>query len=295
MDPSSLIFVALFVAWAVYLVPKALEHHEESLRSRAVSSFSRSMRVLARREPVDKGRTDLVTERRPAPDKKSAPTERPAPAEKQVYDVVPVRLTPAQLRARRAAARRATRRRRTVLSVLLLAVAAVAALVILDYVDRIWLGAPIALVVAWLVLCRVMVRKEHAVVTRRVPRAASQPPAAAVELDPDTGEIVAVLDADGNPTGSFAAVAEAEPETAAEPEEAPQRAEGEWDPVEAPLPTYVAKPPAPRRTVRTIDLDSTGVWSSGRNASDSALAREAEESEREAKRAEDNGRRAAGS
>ncbi len=48
-----------------------------------------------------------------------------------------------------------------------------------------------------------------------------------------------------------------------------------------PLPTYVSKPVAPR-SVSTIDLDSTGVWSSGRNASDSALAREAEAAERPA-------------
>jgi hypothetical protein len=52
-----------------------------------------------------------------------------------------------------------------------------------------------------------------------------------------------------------------------------------WDPVPVTLPTYVSKPPA-RRTVRTIDLDSTGVWTSGRTEADSALAREAEAAER---------------
>jgi hypothetical protein len=41
----------------------------------------------------------------------------------------------------------------------------------------------------------------------------------------------------------------------------------------------VSKPPA-RRSVRTIDLDSTGVWTSGRSESDSALAREADAAER---------------
>jgi len=46
-----------------------------------------------------------------------------------------------------------------------------------------------------------------------------------------------------------------------------------------PLPTYVSKTMAPR-SVSTIDLDSTGVWSSGRSASDSALAREAESADR---------------
>ena len=45
-----------------------------------------------------------------------------------------------------------------------------------------------------------------------------------------------------------------------------------------PLPTYVSKAVAPR-SVSTIDLDSTGVWSSGRSASDSALAREADAAE----------------
>ena len=48
-----------------------------------------------------------------------------------------------------------------------------------------------------------------------------------------------------------------------------------WTPVPVTLPTYVAKAPA-GRTVRTIDLDSTGVWSSGRNEADSQLAREAD-------------------
>jgi hypothetical protein len=52
-----------------------------------------------------------------------------------------------------------------------------------------------------------------------------------------------------------------------------------WDPVPVTLPTYVSKPSA-RRSVRTIDLDSTGVWTSGRTEADSALAREAEAAER---------------
>ena len=43
------------------------------------------------------------------------------------------------------------------------------------------------------------------------------------------------------------------------------------------LPTYVSKPAAERRSVRTIDLDATGVWTSGRTDADAALVREAEE------------------
>ena len=52
VDLSALIFVALAVAWAVYLVPKALKHHDDVVRSRSVDRFSHTMRVLARREPV---------------------------------------------------------------------------------------------------------------------------------------------------------------------------------------------------------------------------------------------------
>ena len=57
------------------------------------------------------------------------------------------------------------------------------------------------------------------------------------------------------------------------------------------LPTYVGKASA-GRTVRTIDLDSTGVWSSGRNEADSALAREADQQRADA--AEPDQRRVSG-
>ena len=52
MDLSSLIFVALFVAWAVYLIPMALRRHEEDASSRSVDGFSERLRVLARRDPA---------------------------------------------------------------------------------------------------------------------------------------------------------------------------------------------------------------------------------------------------
>jgi hypothetical protein len=59
-DLSALIFVALAVAWAVYLIPKALQHHEDAQRSRSVDRFSHTMRVLARREPVNRRNARLV-------------------------------------------------------------------------------------------------------------------------------------------------------------------------------------------------------------------------------------------
>jgi hypothetical protein len=48
-----------------------------------------------------------------------------------------------------------------------------------------------------------------------------------------------------------------------------------WELVPVTLPTYVSKPAA-RRQVGTLDLDSTGVWTSGRTAADSALAQQAD-------------------
>ena len=61
MDLSSLIFVALFVAWAVYLIPMALRRHEEDASSRSVDGFSERLRVLARRDAVSSTEAELVT------------------------------------------------------------------------------------------------------------------------------------------------------------------------------------------------------------------------------------------
>ncbi len=70
-----------------------------------------------------------------------------------------------------------------------------------------------------------------------------------------------------------------------------------WDPMPVTLPTYVGKPAAERRTVRTIDLDSTGVWTSGRTDVDSQIARDADDAARTARagRKDGDGRRAVGS
>ena len=65
MDLSALIFVALAVAWAVYLIPKALKQHEASAASRSIEGFSDRMRVLARREPVDTKTARLVVTLKP--------------------------------------------------------------------------------------------------------------------------------------------------------------------------------------------------------------------------------------
>jgi hypothetical protein len=255
VDPSALIFVALAVAWAVYLIPKALEHHEESARTRTVEAFSKTMRVLARREPVSRRKAELV---KTSPSGEAKPAA-PAPA--------------ARPAVRRTAAAQAARRRLRVVSLILVANAVVAALAAFKVVGWVWCAVPVGVLVAWLVACRLMVKRERRAArpVRRAPtapaavepEAPAEPPARRIVVDAETGEISVVLD---------------EPEKVDPPTKDPES----WDPVPVTLPTYVTKPVAPR-SVRTIDLDSTGVWSSGRNESDSALAREAEAADKAAK------------
>jgi hypothetical protein len=232
VDLSALIFVALAIAWAAYLIPKALKHHEVDRVTRSVDSFSDRMRVLARREP--------------------------APA-------------PVRERARKRTPGSAARRRRRVLGTILLANLVVVGLGIAGVIGWVWEAIPATLLVAWLVACRLMVRKERAVRNRTTPVRKRRTTLA----DEVIAEEDAALDTDEIP------VVPADKEPAA----------GGWDPVPVTLPTYVAKATA-GRTVRTIDLDSTGVWSSGRNVADSALAREADE--RRADQAEPEQRRVSG-
>lgn len=138
MDLSAFIFVALAVAWAVYLVPKALKHHDEVVRSRSVDRFSHTMRVLARREPVSRRDARLVVT--PGRVSSEATVSTKARPER------PISVTP--VAARREAARRAARRRRNVLSLIVLVNAVVIGLAAGKLVVWPWVAAPAALLVA---------------------------------------------------------------------------------------------------------------------------------------------------
>ncbi len=250
------------VAWAIYLIPKAIEHHHAANSARTVDRFSHTLRVLARREPVDRRKATLVVTGRPAP---GAAGETVVAA-----DPVPGP-SPAEVRARREASRRAAQRRRRVLGVLLLAVAAVAGVAAFRVIEWRWIAIPAGLVVGWLVLARLMVKRERRAWQRRLnPEPVVVDEAEAADADPD------------EPTVSIdkADVAAA------------MREPGMWDPVPMTLPTYVSKPAA-TRTVSTIDLSASTeasgkdrVWTSGRTDEDAALAREADAA-RDADRAAD--------
>jgi hypothetical protein len=259
---SALIFVGLAVAWAVYLLPKALKHHDEAARSRTVDRFSHTMRVLARREVVDKRTARLVT-----PDQKSAqpPVDSKVEVQTEIRTEITVERPAAELRARRAAAKQATKRRRNVLAVLLVANLAVIGVAAFAVIGWPYVAIPAGLLVAWLVACRLMVKSE-----RRLPVA----PAARIPAESPAEERIEVpepsedeIDPMSDTSAGIAAIIDP----------------AMWDPVPVTLPTYVTKPAATRRTVRTIDLDSTGVWTSGRTDADAALARESDEADKAAR------------
>ncbi|WP_203337331.1 divisome protein SepX/GlpR [Nocardioides limicola] len=274
MDVSGLIFAALAIAWAAYLLPKAVKHHEEVAKSRSVDRFSHTMRVLSRREPG--ARLDERVVLTPAREA-SAPVvtgKRPGP-------------TPAQIRARRAAARVAARRRRRVLLTLLTAVGATAGAAAYWSFSWWYLAIPAGLVVVWLVLCRVMVKGE----LRDDARLLGSPSSLAESVAPSEAEPV-----DGPLGTPDRSPVEApdeydvvrNPQGFDEPSPMAETAVGGWDPVPTTLPTYVTKDQA-SRTVRTIDLDATGVWSSARTDEDADLARQAE-ADRKARRDADERR-----
>jgi len=229
VDLSGLIFVVLAVGWAAYLIPRALRHHEEIAASRPVDNFSDTMRVLERTPATMKALLTPPAPTEATPSPRARRTSRPS--------------TPA-------------RRRRRVLALLLVGTAATGVAAYLADLPAWSPAIPGALVVAWLVLCRLMVRKGAAVrrPVARTPVAAEGHQAISLGVEP--------VETPLPPTSSVVEPVETDDGSL-------------WDPLPLTLPTYVSKPAA-RRTVRTIDLTQTGVTSSGHQAEDTELARKAD-------------------
>ena len=149
-----------------------------------------------------------------------------------------------------------------------------------------YVAIPVGVLVAWLVACRVMVKGERRALApaARRPAEAAVPPEAAPDAPVAHGATAVdpeAVDAMADTSAGMAAIVD------------PTL----WDPVPVTLPTYVTKPAATRRTVRTIDLDDTGVWTSGRTDGDAQIAREADEADKAARTARKgaDGQRAVGS
>ena len=281
MDLSGLIFVALALVWAVVLLPKALRQHDEVAQTRSVDRVSDSMRVLARREVVSEREARLVVTP-PAPPKK-----QPAPPTEPVVDTVvapdaavvaPAPLSKervaARIDAQRKAAAGAARRRRRILLVLVLAGAGVGVAAALGHLQPWAPAVPVAVTLAFLVLARVLVRKEHARWDAELGRLRSRVSAPTPAPTPIAEETAAPA-----PVEETAAPATVD-DTSSLPlglldDVTPTTDAGSlWDPLPVTLPTYVSKPRA-SRSVRTIDLQAPGVSSSGHDAASSALVADA--------------------
>ena len=256
VDLSGIIFAGLAVAWAVYLIPKALRHHDEMAKTRSVDRFSHTMRVLGRHGSSTSRRESAGrATARPEPRQVVKPPAAAAPEVREVPE-------PRRHAVTRVAARRAAARRRRVLGLLLLVTAVVAGLAGAALVPWWSVSVPAGLVVVFLVVARITVRREQ----RRAPAAREQ----LLVDDEIDGEHD---DEDREDT------VEVDREQLAAAVAAPLADEGSlWDPLPLTLPTYVNKARA-RRTVRTIELtQAAGVTSAGHDAADTALVAAAEES-----------------
>ena len=307
MDLSGIIFVVLALAWALYLIPKALAHHDEIARTRSIDRFSTAMRVLARREPASHGDTRLVvTPARPNTPRVLLPTKRVAAVDAVVASsVAPLNEVqrPTQRPASQGvAARVAARRRRRILTFLVLVTLAVGGAAWFAYLPWWSVSISAGLAVAYLFVCRHQVRGELRTGTQTETQRGTRTgdpvepprPAARVELAyglPQTPRLIEPVET------TRPVLPERLPEQATTAEaviEATGAQAGSlWDPLPITLPTYVGKPRA-ARTVRTIDLSQPNTWSSGRSEADSRLVEEAASAREPADKAADD-QRAVGS
>lgn len=283
VDLSGIIFVVLALAWAVYLVPKALKHHDEMARTRSIDRFSTAMRVLARREPVSPRETRLVVTP-PRPDEASKVL---LPSAKRASDARPAAVRDPRRVAVRRAARAAARRRRRVLAFLVVLDALTVTAAALGYLPWWSVSVPVTLTVLYLYLCRRQVRRGNDATWGEVPRVHARrelSPRRAIRVDATYGAARAVAFDQGvttfSPDQDTATISTRAVE--AQAGGAPAADNGSlWDPLPVTLPTYVNKSRAPR-TVRTIDLTEPGAWTSGRSTADTMLVEQASAVEEEA-------------
>ncbi len=260
---TGLIVAFVVTVWAAYFVPLALRRYDEAHNHSALevlTPLSRFIRRASAAAEVD----DYAEYGEDADDEPIAQADA---------DVASRRARPGLTRA---SARLAARRRRRVLLTLLLANAVVGALVGFAVIPLWSVAIPTGLLVAWLVACRIQVRSEYGISSTRRPRI-SLPKLRVPRLrvgrsaveDEDTVTIIVSGQLEDVDPGRKHVMENAPLEADALDEQlviavpsAASHGELVWDPLPVTLPTYVTKPRA-GRTVRTIDFDAPGVWTSG--------------------------------
>jgi type II secretory pathway pseudopilin PulG len=259
MGTTGLIYVAIVAAWAAYLVPMMLKRNDEASRRRSAEAYSSSAaRVLSRadgtraRYVVRPPGTAVTTPAGTTVTGTSAHGATVTAAGTPVAQPPPPRYIPN--RARRVAAMR----RRRVLSILTLSLLSMTALAGLGILLWWSVSIPAGLIVAFIVLTRVQLRRQA---RERAARVAERRARAAARHD--RGPAVAPPSSPDNELTVEVQLPVAEP-PAPKVETKPISSEGLWDPVPVTLPTYVLKEKAPDRTVRTINLSGPDVFSSAR-------------------------------
>ncbi|MFY0407206.1 hypothetical protein [Solicola sp. PLA-1-18] len=272
---AGLVFAAIVVLWAAYFVPLALRRYDEAARSGAAATLTARGRVLRRAEADD---TDAAE---PAPTVTTDQRTEDVPV-----DTVTAAPTGRAHLDRPAARLAAQRRRRTLITLLtaLVVVVALAATAVLPW----WsVAVPGALVVVWLVACRIQVRGELGLAVPHAPQMPSMPAMPQMprrrhdeQLDElDEEQARRLSDAEDTVVIS-GQVEDHDPHRVHVMEDVPL-VQGDvdevvvdavpvtattgatlWDPLPVTLPTYVDKPRA-ARTVRTIDFGEQGTWTSG--------------------------------
>ncbi|WP_332643965.1 divisome protein SepX/GlpR [Aeromicrobium sp.] len=236
MGSSSGLIIAFVVAvWAAYFVPLALRRYDEATKNASVESSGFLSRVINRPEQASQPE---LTVSEPVIEAAVVTPEAPKISSKA---------------ARVAAARR----RRTLLTLLALA-AIVGGVAGFGVIPLYSIAAPVALIVAWLVACRLQVRTELG-----ISRSARQTAAESEDTITISGQFE-----DINP-GRKHVMEDVPLETDALDDQiviavpsVSTTGEALWDPLPVTLPTYVTKPRA-GRTVRTIDFGAAGAWTSG--------------------------------
>lgn len=296
MGSSGLIVAFVVALWAAYFVPLVLRRYDEAGKNSSLDQDGPTRRV------VEPRRSAVAAEERPAPTvtKKVAPpvTKRAEPANPSTSPRVD-RTSPAvdaqRPRVTREAARIAARRRRNVLLTLVAVLAVLTGVTVASLVP-VWTPAiGVGLIVAWLVLCRVMVRQERGIARRssqgRIVRGLRAVPSSVVRVfgwasgrvTSDRAAVVGGTAADEEMTivvsdqvedlaperrnvmetdAPLAADALDEQLQIAVPSVSATSGEPLWDPLPITVPTYVSKPRA-GRTVRTIEFGQPGAWTSG--------------------------------
>lgn len=264
---TGLIVAFVVTVWAAYFVPLALRRYDEAHNHSALEALTPLSRVI-RRAPAAHEAEDFEY------------TGDPIGASLDDEDAdatSPPRLT-------RTSARIAARRRRRVLLTLLFANAVVGGLVGFAIIPMWSVAIPAGLLVVWLVACRIQIRREYGISSRRKPRnrtgRAWKPGVGKLRVprvrvgrsaaeDEDTVTIIVSGQFEDVDPGRKHVMENAPLEADALDEQlviavpsAASHGELVWDPLPVTLPTYVTKPRA-GRTVRTIDFDAPGAWTSG--------------------------------